>query len=66
MRMCAVSQMTRDMETDFSSLKLTTTDCALNRAEHLEPEYFDYTFISTIRNQNVDPVEISKISLSAN
>lgn len=58
--------MTRDMKTQFSSRKLTTTDCTLNRVEHLEPEYFDSPFLSMIRNQNVDPVEMSKISLPAN
>lgn len=37
MRISGVSQMTMDMETDFSSRKLAITDCTLNTAEHLEP-----------------------------
>lgn len=58
--------MTMNMKTDFSLWKWTKTDCTLNRAEHLEPEHFDSTFISTIRNQNIKSVEISKITLLAN
>lgn len=61
-----VSQMAMDMETGFSSWKLNTTDCSLNIAEHLEPEHFDSTFLSMTRNQNVESVEISKITFLAN
>lgn len=66
MRISGVPQMTKDMETNFSSRKLTTTYCTLNTAEHLEPEHFDSTFLSVIKNQSVESVEISKITLPAN